>query len=401
MESKLPKEPQMSSNSKDPYEFNMVDSGLGHHRQTVSFTIGGPPNTGLLGKPLLKNKAKSLSSHSLNISGLAVSSGISATPTTIAIPTLAAALLKPTKGQEVLSGNSAGLQRGTLSLPQSLSTQSLKRKRSSGSQGSNTSAHSVASSTLQLQSTGVGLTVTTGTTVGLAGADGSRVSQQQSAVLTPASSMNSHSATTPLTAITIPSVNLANAATYGLSATLPTSKQQGQGQKGVIKDFNFVLTGLDPLINGQYVNITGAQLAELAAAQAVSATAEDKNIKRSRLANTKHSMHKISGTLETLRALQGGSVLTAVPQNAVLVDGSLQGAVLTPVSSLSGGGGGGGNSTYVALTSTAITSSQSSSVTVAPNTIFRTVSVSTAGEQLGWDLLSGVSIVNKNWSCSW
>lgn len=389
----------MSSNSKDPYEFNMVDSGLGHHRQTVSFTIGGPPNAGLLGKPLLKNKAKSLSSHSLNVSSLAVSSSISATPTTIAIPTLAAALLKPTKGQEVLSGNSGvGLQRGTLSLPQSLSGQSLKRKRSSGSQGSGSSVHSVVSNTLQLQGAGVGLTVTTGSTVGLVGADGSRVSQQQSAVLTPASSMNSHSATTPLTAITIPSVNLANAATYGLSATLPTSKQQGQGQKGIIKDFNFVLTGLDPLVNGQYVNITGAQLAELAAAQAVSATAEDKNIKRSRLANTKHSMHKISGTLETLRALQGGNVLTAMPQNAVLVDGSLQGAVLTPVSSLSGGGGGGGNSTFVALTSSAITSSQSSSsITVAPNTIFRTVSVST---WRGWGIWTGPHRPNKKIDCS-
>lgn len=370
----------MLSNSKDPYEFNTVDSGLAHQRPTVSFTIGGPvnANSGLLGKPLLKHKTKSLSSHSLNVSGLAMSSGVSATatPTTIAIPTLAAALLKPTKGHETLTGNgNTGLQRGTLTLSQAVSSQNLKRKRSGSTQVMSGIAHSVPTSTLQFQG-GVGLTVTTAQALGLA--DGGRTSQQQqSAVLTPASGVNSQSATTPLTAITIPSVNLANAATLGLSATLPNSKQQGQ-KGNIIKDFNFVLTGIDPLVNGQYLNITGAQLAELAAAQAMNATVEDKNIKRGQLAKTKHGAHKISGTLETLRALQGNSVLTAVPQNAVLVDGSLQGAVLAPVSSLSGGGGGGGNSTYVALTSNALTSNQSStSVSVAPNTIFRTVSVST------------------------
>ena len=368
----------MPSSSKDPYEFNMVDSGLAHQRQTVSFTIGGPigASAGLLGKPVLKHKGRSFSSHSLNVSGLAVSSGVSATPTPIAIPSLAAALLKPTKGPDALSGNSTtGLQRGTLSLPQTLNNQSLKRKRGGSSQASSSTAHSVASSTIQLQGTGVGLTVATGSTLGIAGVDGTRASQ--SALLTAASSVNSHTATTPLTAITIPNINLANAATLGLSATLPTSKQQGQ-KGSMVKDLSFVLTGIDPLVNGQYLNITGTQLAELAAAQAVSATAEDKNIKRSRLASTKHGGHKISGTLETLRALQGSSVLTAVPQNAVLVDGNLQGAVLAPVSSLSGsGGGGGGNSTYVALTSSAITSSQTSStVTVTPTAIFRTVTVS-------------------------
>ncbi|XP_076447842.1 uncharacterized protein LOC143284758 isoform X2 [Babylonia areolata] len=374
VESKLPKEPQMSINSKDPYEFSMVDSGLAHQRPTVSFTISGPvnANSGLLGKPLLKHKAKSLSSHSLSVTGLAVSSGVSATPTTIAIPTLAAALLKPTKGPETSAGtNITGLPRGTVSLTQPLTNQSMKRKRSS-SQITGTPA----SGTIQLQGTGVGLAVATGAGVNLAGIDGGRVSQQQSAVLTPASSVNSHSATTPLTAITIPSINLANAATLGLSAALPTSKQ-GPGQKAsVIKDFSLVLTGIDPsLVNGQYLNITGTQLAELAAVQAVNATAEDKNIKRSRLTTNKHTTQKISGTLETLRALQGSSVLTAVPPNAVLVDGTLQGAVLAPVSSLGAGGNGGGNSTLVTLTSSTATTSQScSSITVTPNTILRTES---------------------------
>ena len=513
----------MSGNSKDPYEFNTVDSGLGHQRQTVSFTIGAP-NVGLMGKPVLKHKAKSLSSHSLNVSGLTApassSSGVSATttptatPTTTAIPTLTAALLKTatktatkgkevlsTKGKEVLSikgkevlstkgkealstkgkealssgggGSTAAAaallkqqqQRRAGALSQALSGQTLKRKRSSGSQGS--SVHSLASGALQLQSGAVGLTVTTmgaaaagaaaSAVVGLAGADRTRILQHVqhvqhqpqpsvSAMLAPvASSMNSHSATAPLTAITIPSVNLANAASYGLSATLPTGKppvpggggglvvhhhqqqqqphqqqthQLQQLPKGLIKDFNFVLTGLDPLANGQYVNITGAQLAELAAVQAVSATvAEDKGVKRGRLAvsggvphklglgATTNTTHKLAGALETLRALQhGGSVLTAMPQNAVLLDGgSLQGAMLTPVSSLGGagggvGGGGGGvlggvggmlggvggvgNSTFVALTSSALaaasqsSSSSASSITVAPNTIFRTLSVS-------------------------
>ncbi|KAL8609902.1 hypothetical protein ACOMHN_016377 [Nucella lapillus] len=386
VESKLPKEPQMTINSKDPYEFNMVDSGLAHQRPAVSFTIGGPvnANSGLLGKPLLKHKSKSLSSHSLSVTGLTVSSGVSATPTTIAIPTLAAALLKPTKGPETSVGSGiTGLPRGTVSLSHPLGNPSVKRKRSGSSQICSTSA--AASGTIQLQGAGMGLAVATGAGMNLAGIDGVRVSQQQSAVLTPVTSVNSHSATAPLTAITIPSINLANAATLGLSAALPTSKQ-GQGQKtGIVKDFSLVLTGIDPsLINGQYLNITGTQLAELAAMQAVNATAEDKNIKRSRLTTTKHGMHKIAGTLETLRALQGSSVLTAVPPNAVLVDGTLQGAVLAPVSLGGGGGGnGGGNSTLVTLTSSAVTTPQScSAITVTPNTIFRTVSESGTPQQV-------------------
>ncbi|KAK7503353.1 hypothetical protein BaRGS_00005274 [Batillaria attramentaria] len=399
VESNLPKEPQAQSNSKDPYEFTTVDSGLaGHPRQSVSFTLGTPSglNTSVLGKPVLKHKAKSLSSHSLGIVPATVTAVSSAAATSLGIPTLGAALLRPAKSRDNLMVSRTPTLSGTLSLQQAVAGQSVKRKRSGSNQGGVSPAHSVTTGTLQLQGlSGVGVTVTSGAGVGLTGTDLGRQTQQHSSgLLTSVSSVNSHAATTPITAITIPSVNLANAATLGLNATLPSTKQ-GQGQKGnIIKDFNLVFTGIDPsLMNGQYVNISGAQLAELAAAQAVSATAEDKNIKRSRLAaSAKHGGHKVSGTLETLRALQGNSVL-AVPPTTVLVDGSLQGTVLAPVSSLGAGGASGGStsSTFVALTSTAMTTSpSSSSITVTP-TLFRAVSDSAAAQQV---TLSTTSFAN-------
>ncbi|XP_025106270.1 ataxin-7-like protein 1 isoform X1 [Pomacea canaliculata] len=387
VESNLPKEPQMPSNSKDPYEFTMVDTTLGAQQcQNMSFSIGSAPICTSPSKPLLKHKAKAVTSPGLGFPVTSVTVSTSQIPTAITMPSFTAAMLKPSKAQDPLPGHrSSGVSTGSLSLSQTFHCQPAKRKRSGSNQGGVSPAHSSGSSTIQTQGHGLGLALPTGTSTGL-----TSVQQQppQTAVLASVGTVNSHTASTPLTAITIPSVNLANAATLGLSATLPTCKQQhGTGQKtSIIKDLNFVLTSLDPsLVNGQYVNITGAQLAELAAAQAVSATAEDKNIKRSRLASTKHLGQKVtSTTLEALRTLQGSSVLTTVPPNAVLVDGSLQGAVLTPVSSLSNAvGSSSSNSAFVTLAASTVTASQSStSITVTPTTIFRTVGDSGTPQQV-------------------
>lgn len=358
----------MTSNSKDPYEFTMVDNSSGGlHRQNINLTTTVTNIANVPSKQLLKHKGKSPSSLSLGMPTVTIPATTSPIQTSLGITSLAAALLKPTKPRDSLSGiKSPSTSPGTLSLPQSLSGQPVKRKRSGSGQGSISLTHS----TIHAKGlTGMGASAAGG--IGLTGLEQGRIphqQQSQTAVLAPVTCINSSAMSTPLTTITIPS--LASAASLGINASLPSKQQPVQGQKGIAKDVNFLLTSFDStLMNGQYVNITGAQLAELAAAQAVNATAEDKNIKRNRLASVKHSGHKLS--IETLRTLQSSSVLTAVPPNTVLVDGSLQG-ILTPVTSLSGSN----SSTFVALTTSALNSNQASTA----HNFFRAITVSIKGE---------------------
>lgn len=191
--------------------------------------------------------------------------------------------------------------------------------------------------------------------------------------------INSHQTTN---LIAIPGVNLTGANLGQLTAGAPGAKittanvasTASSHKNSIFKDFNLVLTGIDPsLVNGQYVNITGAQLAELAAGQgqtlflnsftssgsnssAPSSTTSSINLassaltsrpsKRSRSSGLKlHQTLANSGTkftassLEALKLIPSNSVLAgSLPPNAILMDsGSLQGAVLTSVALAAGG----------------------------------------------------------------
>ena len=130
----------------------------------------------------------------------------------------------------------------------------------------------------------------------------------------------------------------ASSACVMLAKNSNSSLKCGNGGSELLK---VVLTGFDgSMINGQRVNITGAQLAELAAAQAVSATVGDRNVKRSHL-QVSRSRHgsgvHISGTGP--RAFNASNVLGNVPHNAVPVDKGLRGVMLADFTKLSPMGG--------------------------------------------------------------
>lgn len=221
-------------------------------------------------------------------------------------------------------------------------------------------------------------------------------------IITP-TTLNNHQARN---LITIPGVNLAGAigaAPAKVTGVTSVSGATGHKNNNIFKDLNFVVTGLDSssLVNGQVVNITPAQLAELAGNQGqtllfnnfpVSATSNNaissaaaqttSNIssvttvapprpsKRHRGSSGSRSQSSLNSNKITPNPLEGFKIIPAnnvitsgqLPPNTVLMDGgSLQGAVLTSVTLA----GGAGAPTLVAISSTAA-SSNDASVTANP-----------------------------------
>ena len=310
VESKLPKEPHIATNSKDPYDFNLMDT---------SGVTYASINSGVVN-----------SSH--KIVAMKPKSKIS-TSTCAGNKSPKATLGSKSPGTTNMSSVCG-------------SVNPIKRKRSGSGQG-----------------------VVNATSLNTTVASASQLSNIFGNIATIA---NTNS---PITAIAIP--NFGGTTLGHFNATLTSNKQIQVPKNNIIKDFNLVLTGIDPsMINGQVMNITTAQLADFAAqAQLVGrvSSADDKSAKRSRIigANSKHSptTAKLSTTnLDTFKTLQSNSVI--VPQNAVLVDNSLQGHVLTGPVSLATSGG----STIVSLGNATVTPPQASPSST-PSPMFRTVSV--------------------------
>ncbi|KAH3893047.1 hypothetical protein DPMN_017186 [Dreissena polymorpha] len=156
----------------------------------------------------------------------------------------------------------------------------------------------------------------------------------------------------PQFAIAIPSVNISGATLSQLGASL-VSAGNLKHKNSVIKDMGFYVTGIpqEALLNGQIVNITNSQIAS---ADLQNASANQMQAVHSNDDGTNKTIHQVnvinSKTLSQqqkfinsldIRTLQvgKGGLITGLPPNAVILDGSLQGgAVLQPVSLTSSGG---------------------------------------------------------------
>lgn len=383
VESNLPKESQVLNSSQDPYNFNIVDAN-----GVATFSIS--PSLVSSSKPSIKPKTKlpaspiasSANPHTLNLPSATAAASLSfsassltslyATPATVSsVSPSELGLSGPVKYWENVASRSplATTPPAISSVPV---TNPGKRKRSGSSGGS--SSQQLAAITSSNGASPVSPTVTVPMTLGEAASGTSQQTSLPSAV-TPANLHRHQSGSL----IAIPGVTLANANLGQLSgASLGTAKitasssgaSLGAAHKNnnIFKDFNLLLTGIDPsLVNGQYVNITGAQLTELTAGQgqtlflnnftpcgtnssAASGTASgagssgsvllaSKPAERSRGSGLKthsglvSSAVKISpGALEGFKLIPSSGVIPSgcLPPTAVLMDsGSLQGAVLT------------------------------------------------------------------------
>lgn len=139
-------------------------------------------------------------------------------------------------------------------------------------------------------------------------------------------------------AIAIPSVNISGAALTQIGGSLVASGNLKHAKNNVIKDMGFYVTGIpqEALLNGQIVNITNSQLTttDISANPIQPVSQEDGN-------KTPHQVNVISNSknlaqqpkfvnsitsIDAIRALQAGksNLITTLPPNAVLLDGSLQ-----------------------------------------------------------------------------
>lgn len=193
VESKLPKESQLSSNSKDPYEFTLIDqsaaSRLGHshlHNPVLNNN-----------KPTVKSKSKPSSSRSKSKESSS-----------------SAGAKSPAHLNNTMISNACG----------------AKRKRS----GSGSNAPSASPSTNNALLAGTALQSSIGSS------------------LSTFTAMPNNTA--PLTAIAIPSVNLSSSTLSHYSAHLNDGKNQ-TNQTALLKDFNLVVRNIDPnsIVNGQYM----------------------------------------------------------------------------------------------------------------------------------------------------
>ena len=436
IESNLPKDSQLQGNSQDPYDFNMVDtSGTGSAVAQAS-SVNMSASLVNIAKPMLKPKSKTpnspiavactnpLTLPTINLTPASVggSLSLSSTPGCPSASPSGLALnwsVKPRDG---------GLSRSPSASP-SPHTSNMpnpgKRKRSgsSGASGGSTGQQLIA---VAAASGNNSLPLVHGVSIASVSIPGATVATHQaglSGVITSSSLNNQHNQTGSF--ITIPSANLSQFNTASLGAAAKTSSggssstssalaasSTTHGKNNLLKDFNLVLTtGVDSssLVNGQYMNLTGAHLAELAASQGqtlvlnnfnpaaitaagslagatislagaggVTTTSTTTSVtsrpaKRIRSSSAKsgssssttshhltlaaNSSKLPAGALEGIKLIPSGSLNlpSGLPPNAVLMDSSsLQGAVLTSVAL----GTGGTTPTLVAITSSMAGNSQ-------------------------------------------
>ncbi|XP_046372165.1 ataxin-7-like protein 1 isoform X1 [Haliotis rufescens] len=189
VESNLPKEPLLVTNSKDPYEFNMDDVSGGSHNFIGMINSANKS----------ASKPKSKSSSSSAVSSSSSSNRTSKSP------------------RDSAGSRSPGSSSGSV-----VNANPAKRKRSSGSQGGSGGLSSVTASI--------------------------NPNPAISNVIGTMAALNTH--TNPITAIAIP--NLGGATIGHFNPTLTNKQNQVPKNNINIKDFNLVLTGIDSL-NGQYI----------------------------------------------------------------------------------------------------------------------------------------------------
>ncbi|XP_069142238.1 ataxin-7-like protein 1 [Argopecten irradians] len=317
VESNLPKEPQFLSNSKDPYEFNLIDSGLSGGTQNINTVV----NSTVVNKNNVKSKSKASSSSSSSRS----------------------------KAREGSSTNYGG-SRSPGHSGSSTSSGAVKRKRS----GSGGPASSPCTTTYNNVISGNTMTINSSITA-----------------------LNSHTNSSPLTAIAIPSVNLSPATLSHFNANLAGSKNP---KNNVLKDFGLVVRSIDPsaIVNGQYV--IGGTTAQII---------DEKMLQQTHIISSgnKGNPAKLVNSLE---ALQKNNL---IPTNAILVDNPMQpGTVLTPVSV--GSIGSVPSNTVISLANSSMSQAHLSPSTT-PSPLFRSGSLS---PQVSSPLPNGItpSVADKN-----
>ncbi|OWF55726.1 ataxin-7-like protein 1 [Mizuhopecten yessoensis] len=305
VESNLPKEPQFLSNSKDPYAFNLIDSAMGGGTQQFNAVV----NSTVVNKNNVKPKSKPSSSCSSSSSSSS----------------------SRNKSREGAVSNSGGSRSPAHSgTSTSSSTGAVKRKRS-GSGGP-------ASSPCTTYNNVVG-----GNTMSINSSN---------------TALNSHTNSSPLTAIAIPSVNLSSATLSHFNANLAGSKNP---KNNLLKDFGLVVRSIDPsaIVNGQYV--IGGTTAQII---------DEKMLQQTHIISggNKGNSAKLVNSLE---ALQKNNL---IPANAILVDSAMQpGTMLTPVSV--GSIGSVPSNTVISLANSSMSQAHPSPSTT-PSQLFRSGSLS-------------------------
>uniref|UniRef100_A0A2C9KNY9 SCA7 domain-containing protein n=1 Tax=Biomphalaria glabrata TaxID=6526 RepID=A0A2C9KNY9_BIOGL len=369
VESNLPRDTQTANSSQDPYEFNMFDSsGASMNKNSSLFNVAKPnikPKSSLSTSPLAAS-TNPLSFTTVSLTPMSVAASMSL-PSSLAVSASPISVSSVTPSSLALNWsvktkdglNSRSPSASPLPSVSSASVINPGKRKRSGSNG-NTAGQLVAvasgNGTLPVIPS-VSLAMSTASITGA-------MSQQSglTGIITP-SSLNSHHTGN---LIAIPSVNLNSAYLGQLNATTMGGAKISASGAGIVagtahknnnmfKDINLVLTGLDS-INGQLVNITSAQLAELGlgqgqtiyinnnftpsstSASGTTGSAPVLAAKRSRTSKSHQPLNKPASNripvVEGFKLIPSSSVITSsgLPPNAVLMDSSsLQGAVLTSV----------------------------------------------------------------------
>ncbi|KAL3853718.1 hypothetical protein ACJMK2_017237 [Sinanodonta woodiana] len=313
VESNLPKENHTASNSKDPYEFNLIDN-----TSTATHSVNSVINSSIKNTVPVKPKQSKCNTSNRTMSR---EGSISLSHSPVAL-------------SNVLNNGSGNL----------VDSNSLKRRRSSGS--------SAATSPTSTQP--AGLHVNTNVINSIPTMTGNTM------------------ASGPFT-ITIPNMSLGGQAIGHINATLQATTGK-TGKNHVIKDqVGLLVTGFpsEAILNGQYVNLTAANLSEL---QSQQITLDEKTLQQAHVMGTNNkSTHQAKlVNIDALRAIPKNSVLTAVSHNAFLLEGGLQhGTVLAPVSITAVSG----NAPVVTIGNSLVSNSQQSPAST-PSPLIRSGSIS-------------------------
>ena len=439
VESNLPKESQLQSNSQDPYDFNMMDTSGTASAAAQASSVNMSASLVNIAKPVLKPKSKMpnspiavactnpLTLPTINLTPASVGGSLSLSSTpVVGCPSVSPSGLALNWSVKPRDTN---LSRSPSASPSPHTSNMLnpgKRKRS-GSSGASGGGNGQQLIAVAAASGNSSLPLASGVSIASVSIGGASVATHQAGltgVITSSSLNTQHNQTGNF--ITIPSANLSHFNTTPLGAASKTSSggsssasgsstaaasSTTHGKNNLFKDFNLVLTGIDSssLVNGQYMNLTGAHLAELAASQgqtlvlnnfnpaaitaggslagatlslagvggvtttSTTTSATSRPAKRIRSSSAKsgsssstpshhltlaaNSSKIQAGALEGIKLIPSSSLnlSSGLPPNAVLMDSSsLQGAVLTSVAL----GTGGTTPTLVAITSSMAGSSQ-------------------------------------------
>ncbi|GFS25114.1 ataxin-7-like [Elysia marginata] len=432
VESNLPKDSQLQGNSQDPYDFNMVDTSGTASAIAQSSSVNMSASLVNIAKPMLKPKSKTpgspigvvcsnpLTLPTINLTPATVGGSLSlASAPVVACPSASPSGLALNWSVKSRDGNLSRSPSASPSPHNSNMPNPGKRKRS-GSSGASGGSNGQQLIAVAAPNGNSSLPLAPGVSVASVSIGGTSAVTHQAGLSGVISSHNQHNQTGNF--ITIPNANLSQFNTSSLgtasrtstggssstSGTAAAASSTTHGKNNLFKDFNLVLTSIDSssLVNGQYMNLSGAHLAEIAASQgqtlvlnnfnpaaitspgslagatlslagvggvtttSTATSASSRPAKRVRSSSTKSgssssstSSHHVTlaanssklpaSALEGIKLIPSGSL--NLPPNTVLMDSSsLQGAVLTSVAL----GSGGTTPTLVAITSSMAGNSQ-------------------------------------------